>query len=120
MNMILQNPEIIADQPAPPSSSQPSPSQFPQVSPTALRQRISELDTAQEELKDRLRRQEQATRNAIGVSILSTVLAVTAIGFTCWHKVSETRAGMPLVATSQANTVNPANSPAYPVLVTMR
>ena len=115
MNMILHDPEIIAPQP-----STPSVPQFQQVSQTALRQRISELTTAQEELKERLRRQEQATRNAIGVGVLSTVLAATAIGVTFWAKSDDSRSGGPLVAARQMGPTDPVSAPKYPVLVTMR
>jgi hypothetical protein len=115
MNMILHNPEIIADQPTPQLVPQ-----FQQVSSTALRQRISELNAVQEELKDRLRRQEQATRNAIGVGVLSTVLAATAIVVTFWTRANDFRSGTPLVAVQQATPAYPVAAPTYPVLASMR
>lgn len=114
MNMILQNPEIIAENP----TTQPVP-QFQPVSPTALRQRISELTTTQEELKERLRRQEQATRNAIGVGILSTVLAATAIGVTFWAAATSSHSESTLI-TQQTPPAESGANPAPPVLVSMR
>ncbi len=108
MHMILHNPDAIPEQ-----QGLTSTRQFQPVSPTALRHRISELTIVQEELKKRLHRQEQATRYAIGISVLSTVLAVTAIGICVWMRSADFRSGRPLVAL-------PQTAPTYPIVVGMR
>jgi hypothetical protein len=113
MNMILHDADTASD-----LTVLPAVPQFQQVSPTALRQRISELTTAQDELKERLRRQEQATRNAIGVGVLGTILAAASIAVTLWTTTAETRSGNALARPGNpAQTVSP---PDYSVMASMR
>jgi hypothetical protein len=79
--------------------------QFPPPSPCALRHLIAELNRSQDELKERVRQQEQITRNAVGVGILSVVLTMASIGMTvCLRKT-------PLLSNTPLITINSSNPP---------
>lgn len=54
-------------------------SQFPTVSPLALRQHMVELNRSQEEIQERLRQQEKTARNAVRIGVISLIFAAFAL-----------------------------------------
>ena len=77
--------------------------QFQALSPVALRQHITELNRNQEELKERMRQQEQATRNAVGVSIVSAALAAASISVTLCLRAKAVPTGTPVAVAQTRN-----------------
>lgn len=93
--------------------------QFQTSSPTALRQHIAELNRTQEELKERLRHQELATRNAVGVGILSVVLAAASITMTFCMRTPDSHS-MPALAAESTIVAERASISAPTIMVSMR
>ena len=87
--------------------------QFQSLSCVALRHQIAELNRNQSDLKERLRQHEQVIRNAVGVSVLSVVLAVASISFTLCQRATTVRTSIPLAAVRSSN-------PTPAVMVSMR
>ena len=87
--------------------------QFQTLSPIAMRRYMADLNRSHDELRDRLRQQEQITRNAVGVGILSVVLAAASITMTACMRATDLRADTPVAAARSSN-------PPVAVMVTMR